>query len=170
MAEKKILKLFVLAFFVTVVTGNRKVGYTVTGQRCMSNCEPYSGRHFCYMGWGSSNWEYCTISDETVKVERTTSLVKNPKNSFCVSDCRATATSNHWCFTTTDWNNWDFCSPEDGYTYVNSKCDDRCLFDFSLNYFACTSSGSREYCSPGAKQYVKYGGGMLPQINGVHQE
>ncbi|CAO1372276.1 unnamed protein product [Diamesa tonsa] len=81
---------------------------TNKGKECMTNCIPYSDYHFCYTGWGSSNWDYCKVKTSDRQVQYFTSMAKGRKP-LCTSKCGYFGESYQWCFTG-EGGLWDKCS------------------------------------------------------------
>jgi len=147
------LKFFVLAICIFEIEAQRKVAYTVNYRRCMTECKPEGDKFTCYLGMASYNWDYCTNTDQTVTSERSTTYYKKPVTSHCVSECMATATSNHWCFTSEDLKQWDYCSPKEGFSYRNNKCIQKCTNHYDYEGFVCDTDNGKESCSLEARDY-----------------
>ncbi|CAO1373982.1 unnamed protein product [Diamesa hyperborea] len=119
---------------------------TNKGKECMTNCIPYSDYHFCYTGWGSSNWDYCKVKTSDRQVQYFTSMAKGRKP-LCTSKCGYFGESYQWCFTG-EGGLWDKCSTN------RQKCYDCSIYHGG--YQCKTSNGDTDSCAPDPIHYYEF--------------
>lgn len=153
-SKMNITKFLLITLVVSSAVAYRKVAYTASNLKCMSECVPGSfGRMFCWTGWGRNSWEGCTETNDIAN-RYLTSGSKNPELKYCTSECMNVDNNNkYWCFTGED-GIWDRCSPSKGVAYTGETCVKDCKLDDENYYYTCQTtdnwllSNSFQYCSP----------------------
>lgn len=104
---------------------------------CMTGCEPYSDYHFCYLGWGSSNWVKCTPDDDPHELIYYSSKV----GTMCTSKCGAFGYNYQWCFTGAG-GQWEYCS----FTPQKTRYLDKCVkpIEETGGYYWCLNNNEKK--------------------------
>lgn len=121
----------------------------------MSTCEYYrtDNYHYCYLGWGGKNWNYCNPSTGPNELI----YFSSKAGVMCTSHCGQFGYPYDWCFTGTEESEVrglnERCSSRPGYSADGGKCIDQCQLygdTYQCNVMPLESSGD-----PSAKMSPK---------------
>lgn len=145
--------IIILTLLTTTSQANSRVRSSVTvisrtnnRKECMTNCIPYKDYHFCYLGWGSRNWEKCKVQNFDRQVQYYTSMFKG-NNPLCTSKCDYYGESYQWCFTG-EGGRWDKCSTN------KQKCYD--CAKYPEGYLCRTLDNNINHCAPDPIHYYQF--------------
>lgn len=149
----KLLLNFVISFvfitkFITLVTPIRQ-SYTLSNQRCITDCLSYSYYYFCYYTF--HRWDYCEPNKTNPDIQFFTSRTA-PNSLKCTSECDFFDNEEYeWCLINGLGKEWDYCSSLKGYSVYGNQCLNECQLNES-NIFGCLvrSFSGRQYepCAP----------------------
>jgi len=86
-----------------------QTGYTVKDSACQTSCTNHNDKYnYCYLGWGSSNWDYCDPNLNGAQVTQPLGQSKGKStDKACTSFCSGEGPL--WCFAGSETSD---CAPD----------------------------------------------------------